>query len=407
MYLLANTIQPYAWGSTDAIPKLLGGEITGKPQAELWLGAHPLAPSQLVSLGIGLDEFEKAHPEAMGPSGKLPFLMKVLAAAEPLSLQVHPNLEQAKAGFAEEDARGVAKDDPARNYKDANHKPEMLVALTDFSALSGLRDPQAAIADIEMLLGAAAGGGEEGRKLLKRLRAGELEDAFLGLLRGGEGVRELVRALIEGAGAKPQTQAAQTVTFISEFHGDDPGVAAALLLNRVDLKPRQAVFLGAGNIHAYLHGLGIELMANSDNVLRAGLTPKHIDIDELAKIASFEPVPPPVLPHDDMDYFTEGLVEYAYRPATVEFQLWDSRLSDSRTRIPPGPAILLVLKGEVRLSTTRARFALPESATELTLTRGQSVFIAAEEYVEAAGADCRIAVSSVDPRPRAFAGRVS
>ncbi|MEU6670223.1 mannose-6-phosphate isomerase, class I [Streptomyces sp. NPDC046727] len=370
---LDNTVRPYAWGSPTAIPQLLGVEPTGEPQAEMWMGAHPGAPSR-TARGT-LVEVIEADPErelgaravaAFGP--RLPFLLKILAAGAPLSLQVHPDLRQAKEGYADEERRGVPIDAPHRNYKDANHKPELICALTEFDGLCGFRDPVQA-ADL------LAGLDVDSLKPYVDLLHAHPEDAAL---------REVLTAILsadpeEMAHTVAEATAACTrlggayapYADIAHHYPGDPGVIAAMLLNHVRLQPGEALFLGAGIPHAYLSGLGVEIMANSDNVLRCGLTPKHVDVPELLRIVRFEPTDPGVLrPEASPDD------EEVYETPIDEFRL-------SRYVLPEGgtvhdltrdtPQILLCTAGAVR-------------AGEHELSPGQSVFVPAGEKAEISGA---------------------
>ncbi|MDW8810784.1 mannose-6-phosphate isomerase, class I [Streptomyces scabiei] len=369
---LDNTVRPYAWGSTTAIPQLLGVAPTGEPQAEMWMGAHPGAPSRT---GRGpLTEVIDAAPERelgsrtvarFGP--RLPFLLKLLAAGAPLSLQVHPDLAQAREGYEDEERRGVPIDAGHRNYKDANHKPELICALTEFDGLCGFRDPLRA-ADL------LAGLDVDSLKPYVDLLHAQPEEAAL---------REVLTAIL---GADPE-ETAHTVTEaaaacarlggayapyadIAHHYPGDPGVLAAMLLNHVTLQPGEALFLGAGIPHAYLNGLGVEIMANSDNVLRCGLTPKHVDVPELLRVVRFEATDPGVLrPEASPDG------EELYETPIDEFRL--SRYVLPEASAPHDlagatPQILLCTAGSVR-------------AGEHTLAPGESVFVPADERAEVSG----------------------
>ncbi|OIJ90147.1 mannose-6-phosphate isomerase, class I [Streptomyces colonosanans] len=370
---LDNAIRPYAWGSTTAIPRLLGVEPTGEPQAEMWMGAHPGAPSRTAR--GPLDEVIHEAPERelgsrtvarFGP--RLPFLLKILAAGAPLSLQVHPNLEQAREGYEDEQSRGIPIDAPHRNYRDANHKPELICALTEFDGLCGFRTAAEA-ADL------LAGLDVDSLKPYVDLLHAHPEDAAL---------REVLTAVLT---ADPE-ETAHTVTEvaaacvrlggayapyadIAHHYPGDPGVIAAMLLNHVQLHPGEALFLGAGVPHAYLDGLGVEIMANSDNVLRCGLTPKHVDVPELLRVVRFEANDPGVLRPE-----ASPSGEAVYETPIDEFRL-------SRYVLPEGtaphdltcatPQILLCTAGSVR-------------AGEHDLTPGESVFVPADEKAEVSGA---------------------
>lgn len=376
---LSNTIRPYAWGSTTAIPELLGVAPTGEPQAEMWMGAHPGAPSRL-DRGAGetaLSDVIDADPEAelglaavakFGP--RLPFLFKVLAAGAPLSLQVHPDLTQAKAGFEDEERRGVPIDAPQRNYKDANHKPELVCALTPFDGLCGFRPPLEAAELLEGL------GVDSLKPYADLLRAHPEEEALREVLTAvlTADRAEMARTVTEAAAAAQRLGGpyAPYAGLVHHYPGD-PGVIAAMLLNHVRLQPGEAMFLGAGIPHAYIDGLGVELMANSDNVLRCGLTPKHVDVPELLKVTLFEPADPGVLR-------PEGNGEEVYETPIDEFRLSRFVLAPGATpRVLPDttPQILLCTAGSPRASS-------PKSG-ELALAPGESVFVPAGEKAELSG----------------------
>ncbi|MER7773278.1 mannose-6-phosphate isomerase, class I [Kitasatospora sp. NPDC096140] len=300
MDLLTTTIQPYTWGSTTALAELMGVAPTGEPQAEMWLGAHPAAPSY-VDRGQGpvaLDRLTAAGPLAeLGPAlvsrfgPRLPFLLKLLAVDSPLSVQVHPDRAQAAAGFARENAEGIPLDAPHRTYRDDQHKPEMIVALTRFRALCGLRAPEQC-ADLLDALGV-----DRLKPYAEELRArpGEaaLRKVFTAFLTPPDGLLAAVAEAVRLAAASGGRYAADLVAYaaVTRSHPDDPGLMSALMLNQVTLQPGQALFIGAGVAHAYLSGLGVEVMASSDNVLRCGLTSKHVDAAELLKVVRFTAVP--------------------------------------------------------------------------------------------------------------------
>lgn len=283
---LENVVQPYAWGSRTAIAALRGAAPSAAPEAELWMGAHPSAPSRVGSLTL-LDlitedperQLGSGCVEAFGP--RLPFLLKVLAADEPLSLQAHPSIQQAEAGYDREDAAGVPRNATHRNYRDRNHKPELLCALGPFDALCGFRDPGQTRAFFDAL----------GVSGLKALIAHPLDETFRTLMRMDARalVAETAAACARYSGTFSR-EAAWGVR-LAERHQGDPGVIGALLLNLVHLDEGEAIYLPAGNLHAYLGGVGVEIMANSDNVLRGGLTPKHVDVDELLSVLDFRAGP--------------------------------------------------------------------------------------------------------------------
>ncbi|MDK1475719.1 mannose-6-phosphate isomerase, class I [Streptomyces sp. 549] len=385
---LANTVRPYAWGSTTAIPELLGTEPTGQPQAELWMGAHPGAPS-LVDRGAGrqpLSEVIAADPHgelgdaavaAFGP--RLPFLFKVLAAASPLSLQVHPDSVQAAAGYAAEEAAGVPVDDPRRTYRDTSHKPELLCALTDFEGLCGFRQPEESA---DLLAALDVDGLKPYVDLLRaHPRDAALREVFTAVLTAerdavADTVTEAVTAasrLAEQDG--PHAAAYRACAAAAHHYPGDPGSIAALLLHHVTLQPGEALYLGAGVPHAYLGGLGVELMANSDNVLRCGFTPKHVDVPELLRVVAFEPRDPGVLrPEPDADG------SEVYLTPAPEFQLSRHVLAPAAVPVEPGhhgPQILLCTAGHTVLHGG--------DGTELPLARGESVYVRAGEAIRITG----------------------
>ncbi|MEU1162695.1 mannose-6-phosphate isomerase, class I [Streptomyces sp. NPDC005921] len=370
---LDNTIRPYAWGSPTAIPKLLGVEPSGEPQAEMWMGAHPGAPSR-TERGTLVDIID-ANPKAelgeaavarFGP--RLPFLLKILAAGAPLSLQVHPDLEQAREGYEDEERRGIPVDAPHRNYKDANHKPELICALTEFDGLCGFRAPEQAA---ELLDGL----GVDSLKPYVDLLRAHPEEAAL---------REVLTAILTADREEMAHTVAESTAACTRLGGDylpyadiahhypgDPGVIAAMLLNYVRLQPGEALFLGAGIPHAYLNGLGVEIMANSDNVLRCGLTPKHVDVPELLRIVRFEAADAGVLRPEAAP---DG--EEVYETPIDEFRLSRYVLPEGTTAHDltlPTPQILLCTAGTVRTG-------------EYDLAPGQSVFVPAGEKAEVSGA---------------------
>lgn len=391
MYQIENVLRDYAWGSTTAIAALLGRPESGRPEAELWMGAHADSPSMAHVPEDGtdtpLDALIASDPEhflgaesvaRFGP--RLPFLAKILAAAQPLSLQVHPSLEQARAGFERENAAGVAANAPHRNYRDDNHKPEMIFALTPFEALCGFR-PAAETRQILTYV-ASAFDSMKGQvpamvpALLEDLDDGDegagLRKAFERLITGGEAVAEataqVVEALLALGSLAPFEPELGTVVSLNEKYPGDPGVLISLLLNRISLQPGEAVYLPAGNVHAYLHGLGVEVMASSDNVLRGGLTPKFVDVPELLRTVDFHPVAVPMLASE-----RTVLDQELYRPPFEEFQLQRIEIGPDDGPVPlaqSGAAVVIVVAGEVYLDSPKG---------DLQLSRGSSAFLAAAE----------------------------
>jgi mannose-6-phosphate isomerase len=380
---ITNTPRPYAWGSTTAIAQLLGHEVSGSPEAELWLGAHPGSPSVILDPtqtggAADLEEWIAADPETTlgryAASGRLPFLLKVLAAASPLSLQAHPTLEQARAGFKRENALGVALDAPERNYKDAFPKPELIYALSTFDALCGFRPLEEVRALLRALIDASLALEDPQPQPLEDLLASlsgsdvALPETFEWLIGRHTGVATLVSLVtaLASRGVAGYEAEMATVTSLAVEYPGDPGIVISLLLNRVTLAAGEALYLPAGNIHAYLNGLGVELMAASDNVLRGGLTPKHIDVPELIDVLDFTPV---AVPYLQATMPSEGVAAFA--PDVPDFELLriDGMFLDASVALS-GPAIALCAAGEVSISG---------AASSVSLVLGDSVYITPDE----------------------------
>lgn len=298
--LLENPILDYAWGSKEKIQSLIGAEAGGKPMAEMWMGAHPKAPSRVLINGTwqSLDAVIGENPESiLGKSvaerfsNQLPFLFKVLATEKPLSAQVHPNREQAREGYARENKLGIPMDAPDRNYKDSNQKPEILCALTPFQGLQGFRPIEQMLTLIDRLSLSTIRG--ELNRLREQPDSHGLKAFFSSLMTMDMTRRKEIVAEAAGSAAEKtgEDNAFYWVAELNKEYPEDMGILLPLMLNLIQLEPGEAVYLPAGELHAYLHGFGIELMANSDNVLRGGLTPKHMDIPELLKIIRFDPKP--------------------------------------------------------------------------------------------------------------------
>jgi mannose-6-phosphate isomerase len=343
---ITNTPRDYAWGSKTALAELLGRVPSGKPEAEYWLGTHPGSPS-LTSAGTLADITD------------LPFLLKVLAAGSPISLQVHPTTAQAEVGFARENAAGIPVDAPNRNYRDQFAKPEMVYALTPFRALCGFRP----VAETRELLKPLASDARTAPLLDRLVDDSGIESVFTWLITKGDGVAELIDGLSVTANVGPVWD---TVRSLSAAFPGDAGIAISLLLNNVELSPSEAIYLPAGVIHSGQSGLGIELLGPSDNVLRGGLTPKHVDVPELLAILDFAPIPVPYLvptrPVPGVSVFspkTADFVLIAVEGALAEF-----------TQEINGPVIAFCTRGE---------FELAGGSTAVSLTRGDSFYISADE----------------------------
>lgn len=383
MELLDNPVRPYSWGSRTVIAELLGDEVPSPhPQAELWLGAHPGDPSWLLhrdGTRTSLLDAVSADPDGqLGAArsetwaGRLPFLLKVLAADEPLSLQAHPSADQAADGFAREDAAGIARDAPDRNYCDPHPKPELVCALTDFHALVGFRDPTASVELLRVLdvpdLAAHA------ELLAAQPDPDGLRALFTTWITLPQSLLDtLVPALQEGcvrlAGSDHAFSAvARTVLELSERYPGDAGVLAALLLHRVSLTPGQALYLPAGNLHTYLSGAGVELMANSDNVLRGGLTPKHVDVPELLRVLDFT-APAPAVMTGRAEPDAPGWTRYDTPAREFLLRRFEGDPDAGDVPVPgSGPRILVCTGGAAGVRT---------GDTELSVKRGGSLWLGA------------------------------
>ncbi|MGW0181568.1 mannose-6-phosphate isomerase, class I [Nocardia sp. NPDC003345] len=391
MHELVGALRSYAWGSRTALAELCGRPVpSAHPEAELWFGAHPADPAYIrTSDGtrsllevVSDDPIAELGPAARRFDDRLPFLLKILAAEEPLSLQAHPSAEQARAGFARENRNRVPFDSPMRNYRDDSHKPELVVALERFEALAGFRDPLRTVELFRVLEVAELG--QYADLLAAQPDSDGLRTLFTSWITLPPTVLDtLLPAVLDGCvrylsnSEKEFAAEARTTLELAEAYPGDAGVLAALLLNRITLQPGQGLYLDAGNLHAYLRGVGVEIMANSDNVLRGGLTPKHVDVPELLKVLDFEPIDLPlVLPQPAGD----GSVRYP-TPAP-EFSLRRFDLTAGSALVPltdAGPGIVLCTAGSARLLRGEHR---------VELTRGTAAWIsAADTDIRAQAAD--------------------
>ena len=380
LFKLRNQIKRYEWGSPEWIPRLLGVSNNGEPWAELWMGTHPAAPSRLIldESETGLGELIARNPayylgkKGAEQYGSLPFLFKLLAAEKPLSIQAHPNKAQAREGFDRENRAGLAVDAPDRNYKDPNHKPEIICALTPFTGMCGFRPPAEIRRLLEAFLSPAPASLREGfAPLLAAVNDDDVPAALRNFTETLFGLpaalrEELTRFILSqqvpvgaeetdtGAAAACKVSAAQRESMrrFAELYPGDPALVSPLYLNLFSLEPGEAVFLRAGILHAYIHGFGIELMASSDNVLRGGLTPKHVDVPELLKILDFSPLKPEILkpfPENPDGAQDAPAVRFRYPAACCEeFSLSVMRGAGGKTPFyETGPAICIVTEGEL------------------------------------------------------------
>jgi mannose-6-phosphate isomerase len=374
--VLDNPIQNYAWGSRTAIAELLGRPApSSEPEAELWIGAHPKAPSRIAEpKGRGtLDRAIQDDPVALLGAevcdrfgNELPFLLKVLAAAEPLSIQAHPNQEQARSGWARENAEGIPLDAPRRSYRDLNHKPELVCALGPFVALKGFRPIDQIARGLQPL--ARPELAHETSRLAREQTPAALRALFARLMTLDPDERgPLVKRAAAEAARRDKDPAWRWVARLAQRHPGDPGVLAPLYLNLVTLAADEALFLAAGELHAYLEGTALEIMANSDNVLRGGLTPKHVDVQELLAVLTFDAQAAEVLEPQ-----ADGPGLSSYKTPAREFELGFLEIAPERPfSAPPGRGveILLQVEGGCRLRG--------DDGCEVALARGRSVLVPA------------------------------
>ncbi|HAP77498.1 MAG TPA: mannose-6-phosphate isomerase, class I [Acidimicrobiaceae bacterium] len=338
MRAVRGVVQHYAWGDTAYLPHLLGAPADGRPWAEWWLGTHPAGPARLVDGG-----------SLAQVAGHLPYLLKVLAAAEPLSLQTHPDGATAAFGFEREERAGVPIDAPHRIYRDPYAKPEVICALTRFDALCGFRPVDDALRLLDWL------GAEE---VAHFLRHHGLRATVEALYRGHVPLAPVVAAC-----AGHTTAEAELATTLAHRYPADPSVAVTLLLNRVVLEPGEALFLGPGNLHAYVHGAGVELMGASDNVVRGGLTPKHVDVEELLRVLHIAPLHDPVVRPLEVE---PG--RWHYPIAGVPFELWRLDVADEMVHEATGRELLVCTAGDAD-----------------TIAHGHAVYLAPGERIRMEG----------------------
>lgn len=359
---ITNQPRDYAWGSHTLIPEYFGVEATGEPMAEVWFGTHEGSPTSVAGENRTLLQLRDGQP--------LPFLLKILAAGQPLSIQAHPNLAQAAEGFERENEAGIALTSAERDYKDANHKPEMIVALTAFRALIGFR-PNVDIAvslrrialKAQLLdlgaLEAAVG------EYVQLVRFGGVKALFRALLgRRGEldEITEQLAVLAMASRGEDNVESANLalVPQLQQLYPGDPGVVISQLLNLVVLAPMQAAELPAGNVHAYLSGLAVEVMASSDNVLRGGLTGKHINVEELSRVVDFGLTENAVFEAVEIG---DGL--WHYPSATTDYKLFRAQL---------GSAVMPLDNAAIVLCTGGS-LSVAEGEDSVILAAGEAAYV--------------------------------
>ena len=371
MQKLINSVQNYAWGSKTALTDLYGiANPNNLPMAELWMGAHPKSSSKIEDASgqarslrdvIDADKAALLGDKVAQRFGELPFLFKVLCADQPLSIQVHPNKQASEIGFAKENAAGIPLDAAERNYKDPNHKPELVFALTPFLAMNAFRE----FSEIISLLQPVAGAHNAIAHFLENPNAEALSQLFASLLNMQGEEKSHALAVLKAALESQQGEPWETIRLIAQFYPDDSGLFSPLLLNVVKLNPGEAMFLFAETPHAYLQGVALEVMANSDNVLRAGLTPKYIDIPELVANVKFVAKPAAELLTQPVKNGAE--LDFPIPVEDFAFSLHD--LSQTETTIAQeSAAILFCVEGEATLH---------KGEQHLVLKPGESAFVAA------------------------------
>ena len=380
LYKLENEIKHYAWGSPELLPALTGKRnASGKPWAELWMGIHPGGPSKTTI---------QNKTVMLSDLTELPFLFKFLAAGSPLSIQAHPNLAQAREGFERENKEGIPLSAANRNYRDPNHKPEIVCALTPFTAMAGFREKAETAGLLSMVNGAES--------LCASLEKGYrhfLETLFD--LNGAERKSLTASALSAADSGHPLLRLCGE---LARIYPADPGIISPLYLNVIELKPCEGLFLPAGILHAYVSGLAMECMANSDNVLRGGLTPKHIDRKELFSIVSFDPYKPELLKPREV---SPGCFSYTHTASGSDLQssslcrefslyLVKNPVSSAEPALPGGVEIKMPEKGIAAVYNGRAEITVFQSGTEgntavkktMILDKGESAFISRRDPEE-------------------------
>lgn len=387
IYRLENSLISSHWGCRESMVQLFGFVNPQRhPMAELWMGAHPGAPSKVMYEGqeVALNDLISAEPKRMLGldavaqfEGRLPYLFKVLSAQSPLSIQCHPNKDQALSGWKRENDLGIALDATNRTYRDDNHKPELVYALTPYKALNGFR-PISEIIELWNDLESSAL-----NSLIQQFRAQPSEEglkAFYHLVMTYPNKAELVETVVNSSVRALETtalsnihkEAYELVLLLNEYYPLDIGVLSALMLNYVVLQPGESMFLKAGTLHAYLSGTALEIMANSDNVIRGGLTPKHVDIEELLKTVSFEPLQEKQLKLQPLRFnaFSE-----TYSVPAPDFTLTVITLDDRSedTYYSSQADIMFVIEGSITAVSEQSK---------IEVRRGESCFIPActEQY---------------------------
>ena len=383
IYRLTGQVQHYAWGGKSYIASLIGfNSAKDQPCAEWWLGAHPSAPSEIDNAGNkqSLIEFLSQNPTALGQASRqqfgdeLPYLLKILDVEKPLSIQLHPTKDQAEKGFEAENAKGLALTDITRTYKDRNHKPEMMIALSDFWLLHGFKTKSQILTTLNARSSL--------QPLAEKLGTQSLAEFYADVMLADQSTLANWLLPIIEANQQPYKNGELAldnpdywVLYTMEAMAISPekldaGLVCFYLFNIVHLKEGEGIFQDAGIPHAYLRGQNVELMACSDNVIRGGLTPKYVDIVELLKIVDCREVAPQII-----SAAPQNQSEFIYKTPVKDFALAQIRVEpEKHTKVNLQSAgILLVMQGELKIQ---------EKSTALTLKQGESAFITADSVVE-------------------------
>lgn len=359
LYRLHAPVKDYAWGSTTLLAEFTGAAASDSPQAEMWFGTHPTTPTRL------------DDGSALADIADLPYLVKLLAAEQPLSIQAHPPLDHARVGFKAENAAGIPLDHPERTYKDANHKPEMLVALSDFIAMAGFRDPTESAETFRQLaeLVGDAPLADTLATMATELAEGNIQAVF-GQLIAPDGVfwqpDGATRAVFNAVAASGTTDRyLRNALEAATIHQDDPGALVTLLMHLIELAPGEALFVPSGTIHAYVSGLGLEVMATSDNVIRGGLTVKHIDVAELERVVSYTPAPPPIITPSVR--VIDDVTVTRFTPPVTDFAL-------TRYDLPPHTNLTITAMTPHVAVGTAGHGTLSSGAETIDLTPGAGIF---------------------------------
>ena len=373
MKLVRGVVQHYSWGDPTSIPAMLGLEPDGRPWAELWFGTHLGGASKVIDLGSsdrssdapGLaDDTGGLFSPLTAVSGELPFLLKILAAAEPLSLQSHPSADQARIGYARENRQNIPVSNSRRIYRDPFAKPELICALEPFEALCGFREEVESVRLLHSIGGAAS-------HIARMITDHDLAHTLRYLFSGTEEVRLLHNEIIEACHAH-QSASAQWASKLSTSYPDDPAVVVTLLLNHVTLKQGEALYLGPGNLHAYLRGTGVEVMGSSDNVVRCGLTNKHVDVNELLATVVPQPLPDPIVRATPVTRTDAGRL-WRYETPSAPFTLWVHQINGTETLRARTRELTLCGSGSTdRLQRGEVAYLSP--GEELTLSGKATLF---------------------------------